>query len=214
MYKGIQEVLAITNLTESTFKLKITRGDLTFIAGQCMNLGIPDAGVNREYSSYSGEHEPFLEFLIKEVDGGIVSSALKKLKPGDKVEVDGAYGDFRLFDPNKHSYLFVGSGTGIAPFHSFAVSYPRLNYKVIHGIRFAREMYDKKDFGTDRYVSCLSREEGGDFKGYVTDYLKNYDISSDTHVYLCGNRLMIADCYDLLRQKNVNGSHIFTETFF
>ena len=77
----------------------------------------PAQGVNREYSTYSGEHEEHLDFLIKEVEGGLVSVQLKSLKPGDGVEIHGFYGNFRIKSPDDgRSYCFVATGTGIAPF--------------------------------------------------------------------------------------------------
>ena len=119
MHKAIHHILGNESLSKSTFKLIIERGNLNFIAGQCVNLGLPNSGINREYSTYSGEQEKKLEFLIREVEGGDVSTALRKLKTGDKIEIDGAYGLFTLpkSEPEKKSYVFIATGTGIAPFH-------------------------------------------------------------------------------------------------
>ena len=189
---------------------------MAFKAGQCANLGVPGTGVNREYSAYSGENDPYLDFLIKEVKNGIVSVQLTHLKAGSQVEIHGCYGDFRIPKPelNGRPYLFIGTGTGIAPFHSYVLSYPGLNYKVVHGIRFARERYDHNDYESGRYVSCVSREDGGDFRGRVTDYLKKNPATKDSLSYLCGNRAMISEVYGLLRSQGVPSDSIFSEAFF
>ena len=213
----LHRVLGIRPLSKSAYVLRVERGDLKFRAGQCINIGLPGAGVNREYSTYSAENDPCLEFLIKEVEGGLVSVALKKLKAGDLIELHGAYGDFCLKNPPEFSrpHCFIASGTGIAPFHSFVKSYPGLDYTVLHGVRGAEEAYDRVDYEPARYVACSSRNPDGDFHGRVTDYLRvNPSRNYDTIYYLCGNRAMIGEVYDLLRLQGVPGNHIFTEAFF
>ena len=98
MHKALHKVLSNESLSANTFKLRIEREDMEFNAGQCVNLGLPKTGINREYSSYSGEQEPELAFLIREVEDGDVSTALRHLKSGDSIEIDGAYGLFTLPD--------------------------------------------------------------------------------------------------------------------
>ncbi|OGR97370.1 MAG: hypothetical protein A2V88_07030 [Elusimicrobia bacterium RBG_16_66_12] len=212
----LHKVLEVRFLTEDAYLIRCERGSLQFKAGQCVNLGFPGAGVNREYSIYSGEDALHLDFLIKEVKGGIVSVQLKSMKPGDHVEIHGCYGDFRIKNPEHDGrpHLFIGTGTGIAPFHAFVQSYPGLDYKVVHGIRFARETYDRQDYAADRYASCVSREDGGDFRGRLTDYLKKNPAAKDSICYLCGNRAMISETYELLRSQGVPSDNILSEAFF
>jgi ferredoxin--NADP+ reductase len=216
MHKGVHKVLSVEHLTEHTFSIRIERNDMKFTAGQCVNIGLPNAGVNREYSSYSGESEPELRFLIRSVEDGQVSSKLKQLKPGDFVEVDGSYGLFTLANPHDTSkeYVFVATGTGIAPFHCFVKSYPQIKYKIIHGTAQNNECYNKDDYAAGRYVHCVSKEAGGDLQGRVTDYLRKNPQSKNAIYYLCGNRNMINEVYDILREQDVSGTNIVTEVFF
>lgn len=209
------KVSFIRFLTKSTYVLRTVRNTYQFIPGQCVNIGLVGGGINREYSTYSGVNDRYLEFLIKKVDKGMVSVGLSTVKPGDEVTIDGAYGKFVIDRPSRtRKYIFIGSGTGIAPFHSFVSSYPGIDYRVIHGIRYASDQYDRQQYGKDRYVACVSREKGGDFFGRVTEYLKTLPLPRGAHYYLCGNRGMINDVYDILRESQINGSNIFTEVFF
>lgn len=210
------KVLRLRHLTDSTFVLRVERKGFEFTPGQCVNLGLKKDAINREYSSYSGKDEKYLEFLIKTIDGGALSPKLATLRPGDEVTIDGAYGLFTIANPEdtKNKYLFIGTGTGIAPFHSFALSYPKLNYKILHGVSYKSELYDTKDYPKDRYVPCVSREKGGDFHGRVTDYLKKHPVEPKTICYLCGNSEMINEVYDILREQGVGGTNIITEVFF
>lgn len=216
--KDKHKVLGVRHLTENTFCLQVERDGFEFVPGQCVNIGLEKTGINREYSSYSSVNDDKkMEFLIRAVENGAVSSALKKLKKGDYVQLDGAYGKFTLKDPKdtKKKYVFIASGTGIAPFHSFAMSYPNLNYTVLHGVRKSEEQYDKSDYKKGSYVACLSQEDDKKcFSGRVTDFLRKNGVDTKAVYYLCGNTDMINEVYDILREKRVNGDQIFTEVFF
>ena len=51
---------------------------------------------------------------FKKVNPGICSSYIFSLKPGDKVDISGPYGDFFLKD-NDNEMMFIGGGAGMAP---------------------------------------------------------------------------------------------------
>lgn len=210
------KVLKIRQLTDSAYVLRTQRQGFDFVPGQCVNIGLKELAVNREYSTYSGLQDDYLEFLIRKVQGGLISNALSSLKPGDEVTLDGAYGMFTLVNPQEKDrrYIFIASGTGLAPFHSFVRSYPQIDYKIFHGISYSAEAYDRSDYAEGRYISCVSRESGGDFNGRVTDYLKTNPIDKEAIYYLCGNSSMINDVYDILRKFEISGSNIITEVFF
>jgi len=101
------KVLSIRILTESTYILRIERNKFKFIPGQCVNIGLVGSAVNREYSTYSGTKDTYLEFLIRKINGGAVSVGLSQLTPGEEVTLDGAYGTFTIKKPAKiGKYIF------------------------------------------------------------------------------------------------------------
>ena len=216
---GTHKVLEIRQLTALTYVIRLERKGMQFVPGQHFNIGLVDGAINREYSSYSGENETYLEFLIREVEGGLVSPQLKRLNVGDEVSLDGAYGLFVLDEKkiSKNKFLFIGSGTGIAPFHSFVVTYHKLDYQILHGIRESDEKYDYQDYDAKRYVACVSQKPSkGDYSGRVTNYLRDNPIKDNGNLicYICGNSEMINDVYDILQDQGVNSSDIITEVFF
>lgn len=184
-------------------------------AGQCFSVGTTELAINREYSMYSDASAPYVDFLIREVPDGRVSTALRTKKPGSSVELSGPFGDFCLpTEKIKESkYVFIASGTGIAPFHSFVKTYPNLDYEILHGIRNESEEYDRNDYFEGRYSSFVSQPKNGSSRR-VTHGLSSHNFTGNEIFYLCGNRNMIVDCITLLREKKVHGDSIFTETFF
>ena len=212
----LHTVLGIRNLSATTYALRLERKKLPFKSGQCFNLGVKGSGVNREYSIYSGENDPYLEFLIKEVKSGTVSTSLRHVEIGREVNLHGPYGSF-IISPKIIGYEqfnFISTGTGIAPFHSFVRSYPNLEYNIINGVRLLSERYDYDDYNPSKVTTCISRERWGGFNGRVTSYLLDLTVNCKSFFYLCGNQEMIQEAYEILREKNVSGDHIFTEAFF
>jgi len=81
-------ITAVRHLTDSTFVLQLERKDLPFQTGQFVIIRRPGTIEQREYTVYSGEKEDVLEVLVREVTDGKVTPRLKKMKPGEKLEVE------------------------------------------------------------------------------------------------------------------------------
>lgn len=207
-------VLQNIQKSKNTFCLRVERPLSVIKAGQCFNVGIPGMDINREYSMYSDANAPYLEFLIRDVNQGMVSSNLRKLTVGDSIEIDGPYGEFCISPNNlNRKFVFIASGTGIAPFHSFVKTYTKLDYTVIHGIRYADETYDSEDYQSGKYIPCISRNHG-EASMRVTDYLRHNKLSPDSIIYLCGNRNMIIESVQILLDTGISGDQIVSEVFF
>lgn len=214
--KNTLKVHHIRHLTPSTYVLRFDRNERNFTAGQHVILGIAGEKSAREYSVYSSESDDFFEILVKAVKPGDVSQKLKKLHPGDLVSVEGPMGFFTI-EPQIITHgkvALIATGTGIAPYHSYVRSYPQLDYKIIHGVRYASEAYDYQDYDPSRFVLCTSGENAGNFHGRVTDYLRENEIDTTADYYLCGNVKMIHEAFDILKEKGVNHAKIHAEVYF
>ncbi len=210
------KVVELRELTENTFVLSLPQSRFKFEAGQHISLSILGDYQSREYSIYSAEESNNLEILVKEVDGGYFSPKLKHLKPGDMVEVHGPFGKFGLDHKKRdtHQHVFIASGTGIAPFHSMVKTYPGLNYRLIHGVRYSSEAYEIEDYDRKNVTVCTSRDKNGDFNGRLTEYLKNTDFAKNTCFYLCGNSDMIFDAMEILKSKGFDRDSVTVEVYF
>ncbi len=210
------KVKAVRDLTPSTYVVRMERNNMEFKPGQNLNLGLAGDTEKRDYSIYSRQQEDFLEILVKEVEDGLVSKKLKRMNPGDSLEVDGPFGFFTIKDEHLKTkkFLFIASGTGVAPFHSIAGSFPEINYTLLHGVRHLSETYEKSHYPDDRYISCVSQEDGGNFRGRVTDYIKQHPVDKETLCYLCGNVNMIYDVFDILKEQGVPSENLHAEVYF
>jgi len=212
----ISKIEQVRKLTDTTFVLRFDKHDLKFTAGQHIALGLPNVIDTREYSIYSAENDNALEVLIKEVEEGHMSPKFSKLVEGDKVKIMKPVGYFTLPEEirNTKKFIFIASGTGIAPFHSIAKSYPEIDYTILHGIRKEEEAYERNEYPKGKYISCTSRDDKGDFNGRVTKYLQQNTIDTDAMYYLCGNYEMIDEAYGILEKAGVPPENLKAEVYF
>ena len=213
-------VLALRDLSESAYVLRIERKGLDFEPGQYIHVG-PLPGIDRrEYSVYSAPGDDFLEILVKEVPEGVVSPGLRRLTAGEYVDVEGPFGFFRIEEGDLAApFLFIATGTGISPFHCHTRSRPQLDYTLIHGVRSVTELYDHASYDAGRLVSCISRPEGApaaarNFRGRVTDWLRENPAPEHCMAYLCGSCDMIYDVYDILGAQGLSSDRIHAEVYF
>ena len=212
--RTVCKVLEVRRLTDSAAVVRCERHDLEFEPGQYIRVGLEGDAEIRDYSVYSGANREWLEVLVRCVEDGLVSKQLCDVQVGDVLSVGGPYGHFKLIEETrKKPLLLIATGTGISPYHSFAESYPELDFRLIHGTARLDEAYEA-DFYGDKYFHCVSREEGADFKGRVTDYLKTLNIPTDTNAFLCGNCDMIYEAFDMLQEKGLPTQQIHTEVYF
>lgn len=213
--KKLHRILQVKYLTPDTFIIRLERKNFEFKAGQHVHVKIPGNPKHREYSVYSGEQDDYLEFLVKEVKDGYLTPMLKKRKEGDFLQITGPAGQFKIRENHMDKkFLFIASGTGISPFHCYIKTYAHLDYKILHGVRYSNEAYEKDAYDPSRIVVCTTGDNQSDFYGRVTEYLKQNPTSHETLVYLCGNYNMIVDSMEILKQQGFPREQIYVETYF
>lgn len=214
MIPMLHRVLEVRELSPGVVCLRLSREGLQFRAGQHVLLFLPGSYLAREYSIASGEDDPWLEVLIRVVPGGAVSPRLSRLRPGQEVEVSGPCGYFTPRDPQAPQVL-VATGTGVAPFRSFFRSGKAFRAILVHGVRTVAETAWFDDWPADRYVRCVSRQEGGEVRGRVTDWVAAQAAAHrGAEWWLCGNSRMIQEAWDLLRNAGVDSAAVHTEVYF
>ena len=143
-----------------------------------------------------------------DVKPGICSSYIFNLKPGDKVQVSGPFGEFHPILDSKREMLYVGGGAGMAPLRShilhllntLRISDRKITYW--YGARSKNEIFYEEDFRklekefpNFTFNIALSEPQPEDkWTGYVgfihkviqDNYLADHDAPEDIEYYMCG----------------------------
>jgi ferredoxin/flavodoxin---NADP+ reductase len=213
---NLYRVEEVRNITEASYILRFNRLGMEFKPGQHLVVGIPELVSGREYSIYSSIDDDYLEILVREVENGELSSRLRRMKAGEELDISGPFGFFmyNIMPPEFKKFVFIASGTGIAPFHSFVKSFPKADYRIIHGIRYADENYGFEDYNPGSYFSCTSGDANGNYHGRLTEYLKIAEFDKDVLFYFCGNNNMILEAMKVLQERGFSHSQMYTEVYF
>ncbi|MDP2314246.1 MAG: FAD-binding oxidoreductase [Pseudomonadota bacterium] len=202
---------------------------LPFVAGQFVNLAVPDAKPRgeRSYSVWSGPGDPSaLELCIKLFEGGAASEYLRGSRVGDILHLRGPFGIFAA-KPDHDPLIFVATATGLAPFRSMlevalTTKDPR-KFRVYFGVRCEEDLFGLEDLERYKrglpdfqYQVCLSRPSPAwtGFTGRVTHALAADFPTPTEHFYLCGNGAMIEETRDLLKGRGLERKHIHVEKYY
>jgi benzoate/toluate 1,2-dioxygenase reductase component len=174
-----------------------------FLPGQYVNIDVPGSGQHRSYSFSSAPGESKISFLIKRINGGVMSSWLESAQPGSKVELTGPLGSFYLRAVER-PLLFLAGGTGLAPFLSMLEVLARTNsQQKVHLIYGVTRDLDLVQVGAiEAYAARLPNfsfgtvvadaQSGHPRKGWVTQHLPAEALNDgDVDVYLCGPPPMV-----------------------
>ena len=208
-------VLGTTSVTDAVFLLRTERNGFPFVPGQNASIGRHLVyHVSKDFSICSGSGDDFIEFMIKENKKGSISSTLRHLKPGEKLDLTGPYGEFFYRQEHPGRHVFLATGIGISPFRSFLKSHSIGNYLLVHGIRKLEDLKLAQGVDPARYVSCLSKGAGGSFQGRITDFLETTTLKPDDLYYVAGNPLAVKDIIDLLHRREVDDRRIIKEFYY
>jgi hypothetical protein len=102
---------------------------------------------------------------------------------------------------------------GINQTNSFYVSLLTLLNKHFITSTHDDEKYESEDYEPSRYITAVSQPVNG-IGERITSVLSREQMNPESHYYLCGNRQMITDTVQILRERGVPGGRILMETFF
>jgi Na+-transporting NADH:ubiquinone oxidoreductase subunit F len=164
---------------------------------------------------------------------GIGSSYIFNLKPGDTIELSGAYGEFFAKDTNREM-CFIGGGAGMAPMRSHIFDQlKRLSSKrritFWYGARSRREMFYDDEFKelarknpNFTYHVALSDPQPEDnwegFQGFIhtvlkEEYLDQHEDPTEIEYYLCGPPMMLSASMGMLDAIGVEKEMIAFDDF-
>ena len=170
-----------------------------------------------------------VELEVRYVPNGICTTYVHQhLKEGDKITLNGPYGDFYLHDTDREMICIAG-GSGMAPIKAI------LNHMVdegtnrkcryFFGARAVRDLFlvdamedlEKKlpDFA---FIPALSDpQDEDDWKGetgLITEVVgRHIEDAAEAEAYLCGSPFMIDACLEVLLKKGMPRERIYYDKF-
>ena len=209
-------VVAVNTINDDLFELLVQRNGMEFIPGDCVAV-YTEHDKSRPYSIASGPDAETMRFVIREMDGGEVSPWLKSRAVGDSVRITPPFGWFRPGqDIGDDPFIFLATGTGIAPFIAYMETFDRPPASVLYGVRRAADAFGfsrLRNFCPDTQLA-VSREASEYHQGRLTDLLPELPMVENTHYYCCGLESMVNDAAAWLQENGVPLSHIHREVFF
>jgi len=167
------------------------------------------------------------------VPPGICSSYIFTRKPGDKVMISGAYGEFYIKE-TENEMVYIGGGAGMAPlrshiFHLFHTLKSGRKVSYWYGARSKREIFYEdefreieKKFPNFTFNLALSEPlEEDKWDGYVgfihqvlyDNYLSKHEEPEEIEYYLCGPPLMNDAVLKLLYDMGIPDEAIAFDDF-
>lgn len=201
-----------------------------FNPGQYVELELPELNLKRAYSlANTPNREGKLEFLIRLQANGQFSSYLQQTaKPGQRLQIGGAYGSFCVQEQSLNPRCFIAGGTGLAPFLSilrrmaeWGEDHPT---RLFLGVNTEQEIFCQQELtALSEAIPQLQLEicvwkPGESWDGYCgtpVDALRSYLSSTTTlpDIFLCGPPLLVEAATQIALAAGIDTSRIFCERF-
>jgi len=195
--------------------------EFNFSPGQYVSLLVSKSGDRRSYSICSRPGGKEVELLIDVSPMGIGSRYILALKSGSEVEILGPMGSFVL--EAAPEYVFVATGSGIAPFRSMVgglAEAKKARIRLWWGMRYQKDLFWQEHFekmlgdGFKMVLSGTNEKWTGEV-GHVQDLItKSSGDFSQSIVYLCGGREMVYSCAKIFVGLGVPETAIKTEKYY
>lgn len=220
-------------LTHDITAIEITLDeDMEYSSGQFANIAFPElSNAVRSYSfatAYSTENKRAVQFFIKHVPNGIVSTIVNSNNLVDKrVIVEGPSGDFYLRE-SQSDIVCVAGGSGLAPIKALLEQALADNVKrdvtFLFAARQQQDLYclneiieiENKWPAKFRFIPVLSDEpESSNWtgeRGYVNGILSQL-LTGSEQAYLCGPPVMIDSVVATLNKHSITSDRIFFDKF-
>ncbi len=190
----------------------------------------PEIKMYRAYTISGSNHDySEIQVTIKKLPRGYGTSIIfDSFKEGDIVNLKGPMGNELRIDPSGKELLLIANGIGITPFVSSVQSLfeeKTISFQgtvtLLYGARYEEDLVYDDYFeemaaqnGNLNYYKILTRPRTDQYqKGYVTDLLKNLNLSTDTRAYICGTAEMANGVKQLLVGKGILKDNIYYESF-
>jgi propane monooxygenase reductase subunit len=226
----VERITALTHDIRGIHLRLLEPAIMSFKAGQYVDVLVPGTTDWRSYSmanppSHNGE----LELMIKLMPGGLFSFYVaERLREGDRLTVQGPYGNFYLRDTPKPA-LFVAGGSGMAPIlallRDMAEKQNPRRVIYFYGARAGRDLFQLDELHGlaqrlphFRFIPALSEplsdEAWQGERGLITEVVhRHVPHCGGMEAYMCGPTVMIDAALALLLKGGIDERAIFSDKF-
>ena len=223
---GVVTDIRIDTPDVRTFRVVTPDGKKPFLhkPGQCAMLSMPGLGEAMFSITSSPTNEEFMEFSIKKC--GCLTDWLHQMEVGQQITVRGPYGNAFPVDTEfaGKNLLFIAGGIGLAPLRS-VINYCR-HYRsrygtidIVYGSRSKADLVDYReiitewaaDTGVNVHLTIDRQQPDWDgHVGFVPNYVKELNFSTDRTAVLCGPPIMIKFTLAGLEEMGFGKAQVYT----
>ncbi len=233
------KVVSAAMLTHDVREIRlglVEPSEIDFRAGQYVQVSVPGRGepVFRAYSVASApEERREIELLVRLVPGGVCSTYLHGVEPGDEVTFTGPYGEFDLDEDESTELVLVAGGCGIAPIRSIirhvCAGWPDRRSWLFFGARSEEDLFNLDEFrgladthpGFEFHCALSAPAPADEWDGevgFIHESVERHMPSvrgkgKRCQAFLCGPKPMLEASIRVLRAKGVRGDRIYYDEF-
>jgi CDP-4-dehydro-6-deoxyglucose reductase/ferredoxin-NAD(P)+ reductase (naphthalene dioxygenase ferredoxin-specific) len=221
-------------LANATHDIRVVRlevqsgGPFDFSAGQYAKIEFPGLPP-RDYSMANRPDEKILEFHIRLLPGGAVTSYVStQLQVGDSVKVSGPYGTSYLREKHTGPIVALAGGSGMAPIKSIVETALAHDMKqpiaFYFGARAERDLYLEAHFralaerhGNLTFVPVLSQPDRPTERrtGFLADAVRSdFPVLDGVKAYLAGPPVMVETATAALTDLGVRRQDCHADAFY
>ena len=191
----------------------------------------PEGPVFRAYSISSPVYEPnIVQLVVRLVEGGIGSTYLHNVQPGDTVNFTGPYGEFWLNEDPSVEIVCVGGGCGMAPMRNIIMTlyekWPERICWLFFGCRTTEDIFyleqfkelERKNANFHVFYALSDALKLGEKWDGETGFIhlavdKQLESGVPRQAFLCGPPPMIEAVTRVLEEKEIDTEDIFYDEF-
>lgn len=191
------QILENVSIARDVYKMKLEAEELSYnemMAGSFLNIKVGSGSellLRRPISIFeTNEREKTISIIYKVLGKG--TRLMGMMKAGEILSVLGPLGTGFPIQDESRKVLLVGGGVGVPPLYELGkrLIEKGIMVETVLGFRDEESIFCKEDF--EKLGPLYIATEDGTYgtKGYVTDAIREKDISFDT-IYACGPKLML-----------------------
>ncbi|HVR42748.1 MAG TPA: FAD-binding oxidoreductase [Thermoanaerobaculia bacterium] len=182
-----------------------------FAPGQYVSIRFPD-GVTRAYCISSAPQRPQAVQLCVRLGAGAGSSAVRELRVGDRIEVEGPLGEFVLPEDDSRDVVFLAGDTGLAPIRSIV-----LHLRAVEDRRRITVLYEPTDgqivYGAD-FGNMAAAGSIRYLRGPIEDLVRGEkELLTRSAIMVAGFDRFLERALAILEAEGIERTRVIAESF-